>query len=159
MLKDFKRDFEVGKAAERIVLDTFASLTTDYTFVDVSNDSSCYYKGDIKAVAADGTELYIEVKNDSRIADTGRVLCEEEVYMKNSDYFSKGNMSCNCDYYCIVSESEKRIYVLDFKVLKSIYKKYGEFKVIHHPQQDTYAYLLDLCWAKSKGALIHKINY
>ena len=147
MLNDFKKDLEVGKAAERIVLDTFASLTTDYTFVDVSNDSSCFYKGDIKAVAADGSEIYIEVKNDSRIADTGRVLCEEEVHYFQNDYCGQGNMSCQCDYYCIVSEEEKRIYVLDFKILKSIYKKYGEFKVIRHAQQETYAYLLDLCWA------------
>lgn len=155
----FKKDLAEAKAAEKIVLDTFSSLATGYTFTDVSADSSCYYRGDIKAVAADGTEIFIEVKNDNRIADTGRILCEEEVYYYENDYYSKGNMSCNSDYFCIVSQSERRIYVLDFKKLKEIYKRYGEYKIIKHAFQESYVYLLDLCWAKSKGALIHKITY
>jgi hypothetical protein len=37
MLIGFKKDLEVGKAAEKIVLDTFSSLATGYKFYDVSN--------------------------------------------------------------------------------------------------------------------------
>lgn len=159
MLLDFKKDLEAAKPAEKLVLDTFASLATGYSFTDVSEDREYYYKGDIKAIAPDGKEIYIEVKNDSRIADTGRILCEEENYIKECDYYINGNMRGSCDYYCIVSEKERLIYVLDFKILKSIYKRYGEFKIIYHSQQDTHCYLLDLCWAVSKGALIHKLKY
>jgi hypothetical protein len=160
MLRDeFKRDLEEAKTAEKIVLDTFASLSNNIAFVDVSNNRECFYKGDIKAISADGAELYIEVKDDKRIAETGNILCEEEVYYKEYDYFAAGNMSCQCDYYCIVSQSNRVIYVLDFAKLKEIYKKYGEYKVIKHASQDTYCYLLELCWASKHKALLYKIKY
>ena len=158
MLKDFHSDLMNAKGAEKIVRDTFASLTNDFTFVDVSDDPQCYYKGDIKAISAD-KEIYIEVKDDSRIAETHKILCEEEVFYKDSDYYGKGNMSCKCDYYCVVSQQEKRIYVLDFNVLKQLYRKFGDYKEINHPSQITYCYLLDLCRAKQFGALLYKINY
>jgi len=159
MLKDFHSDLANAKIAEKIVRDTLASLTTDYTFEDVSDDPQFYYKGDIRAVG-DNKELYIEVKDDSRIADTGNILCEEEVYYKDDDRFAKGNMYCDSDYYCVVSQQERKIYVLDFKILKTIYRKYSEdFKIIKHSEQDTYAYLLPICRAKQFGALLYKLNY
>jgi hypothetical protein len=67
-------------------------------------------------------------------------------------------MSCKGDIYCIVSQPERKLYILDYKRLREIYKK-GEFKVIPHTQQTTYCYLLELCRAKQWGALINTINY
>lgn len=46
---------------------------------------------------------FIEVKDDSRIADTGRVLCEERVCYKDGDYFQKGFMYSDYDIFCVVS--------------------------------------------------------
>jgi hypothetical protein len=109
-------------------------------------------------VYPDGKEICIEVKDDSVIATSGRVLCEEEVYFKEQDYYQKGNMHCKTDIYCIVSKEENLIYVLDFKILKQIYKK-GEYRIIHHSQQNTHCYLLDLHRVKQWGALIAKVNY
>lgn len=157
--EEFIVDLNAAKAAEKIVFDTLDKLDCTTLFTDVSNDSNCYYKGDIKAVDWYGNVKYIEVKDDSRIADTGRVLCEEEVYYKENDYFSKGNMYCDCDYYCVVSQKKRLIYVFDFSKLKEIYKKFGEYKIIYHSTQDTYCYLVDLCWCASKGALIKKLKY
>lgn len=160
MLTDFKRDLAEAKKAEEIALVTISALTDRYTLEDVSNQREFYYKGDIKAISKEvGVEFYIEVKDDSRIADTGRVLCEEEVYIKDTDRYIKGNMYCNTDIYCIVSQKERKIYILNFQKLKEIYKEFGEYKEIPHKEQITYCYLLDLCWCSKYGALMHKINY
>lgn len=87
MLVNFKADLEKGHRAEQIVKEVFTNLTDKYTFTDVSNIPSYYHRGDIIATAADGREIFIEVKNDEVIYKTGNILCEEEVYYKEADYF------------------------------------------------------------------------
>jgi hypothetical protein len=103
MLKDFFGDMENAKQAELLVRDTLAALTKDYTFEAVGDVKEYRYKGDIKAIDAAGNELFIEVKDDSRIADTGNILCEEENYIKDNDYFIDGAMRCDSDIYCVVA--------------------------------------------------------
>jgi hypothetical protein len=104
MLRDFFKDLAAAKPAEQLVLNTLSSLATGFSFVDVSNLKECRYKGDIKAVSTDGKEYFLEVKNDSRIADTGNILCEYQNYIKEGNYFIKGNMCSEYDFYCIVSQ-------------------------------------------------------
>lgn len=158
MIINFDRDLEIGKRAEQIVYNTFSSLAIGYKFYDVSNIQQYRYKGDILAIADDGRQIFIEVKNDSRIADTGNILCEEEVFMKDGGYYTKGNMHCDSDIYCVVSEQEHKIYILDFKKLKAHYKK-GEFKQIEHPQQFSICYLLPIGVAKQHKAIIDVIEF
>ena len=158
MLTNFYADLERGKAAEQIALNVLQDFSDYWTLESVSDVKECRYLGDIKATYITGNVQYIEVKDDSRIADTKNILCEEENYIKDSDYYIKGNMSCNGDLYAIVSQSERKIYLLDYKKLREIYKK-GEFKVINHAQQITYCYLLALSTAKRYGALITVLNY
>ncbi len=152
MLENFEKDLAIGKRAEDVVLHTFAALSDDYAFEDVSGIQEYYYKGDIKATDKFGREIFIEVKNDSRIHKTGNILCEEEVYYRYYDYYGKGNMSANYDIYCVVSEQARKIYVIDFDILKEIYTK-GEFKVIEHSAQTTYCYLLDVDTIAAKGRI------
>ena len=159
MLADFKEDLKRAKGAEKIVFDTLDKMYCTLLFTNVADNPNYYYLGDITAVDMYGNIKYIEVKDDSRIADTGKVLCEEEVYYKESDYYGKGNMYCKCDYYCVVSQKEQLIYVFDFEKLKAIYKEYGEYKVIEHSQQDTHCYLVELCRCRQFGALLMKIKY
>ena len=158
MLKDFWTDLALAKPAEQLVLNTLASLTSDYTFTDVSNERQYFYKGDIKATGADGKEIFIEVKNDSRIADTGNVLCEYQNYIKDGDYFIKGNMCSDYDIYCVVSQQARKIYVIDFDILQANYTS-GQHKIIYHYDQDTYCYLLPLATIKKLGGLIAEIDY
>lgn len=158
MVNNFFFDLENAKSGERIVLDTFSKIASGYTFEDVSNERQYYHKGDIKATAANGATYFIEVKTDSRIADTKNVLCEEEVYYCDNDYFSKGNMYSDYQIYCVVSEKDKKIYVIDFKTLKENYKK-GSYKVIPHYDQTTYCYLCNLSQIKSWGGLIAEVAY
>ena len=158
MLKNFKRDLERGKAAEQLVLEVLNDYYEGWEVESVSDDRSCFYKGDLKATYTTGTVCYIEVKDDSRIADTKKILCEEEVYIKETDCTIAGNMSGSGDLYVIVSQQERKLYILDYKRLREIYRK-GDFKIINHPQQLSYCYLLELCRAKQFGALLTVLNY
>lgn len=160
MVKNFEKDLAAAKEAEYLVEKYFRLLGSDtYEFRNVSEDSDYYYIGDLLAFDADGRRLGIEVKDDSRIAETGNVLCEERVYYIHGDYEGKGNMQSNYDIYCIVSKSEKKIYIIDFKKLKKIYRTFGMLKEIPHPDQITYCYLLPLYVIKQQGAFIAEIDY
>lgn len=158
MLVNFKADLEKGHRAEQIVKEVFTNLTDKYTFTDVSNISSYYHRGDIIATAADGRQIFIEVKNDEVIHKTNNVLCEEEVYYKEADYFKQGYMYSNYEIYVVVSEPERKIYVIDFQVLKSIYRK-GENKIINHYAQYSDVYLVPIGLIKKNGGLIDVIEY
>lgn len=158
MLANFKTDLVKGHRAEQVVKDVFTSLTDKYTFTDVSNNPSYYHKGDLLALAADGRQIFIEVKNDEVIHKTGNVLCEEEVYYKEADYFKDGYMYSDYEIYVVVSEPERKIYIIDFKVLKSIYRK-GENKIINHYAQYSDVYLVPIGFIKQNGGLIDVIEY
>lgn len=158
MLKEFKKDLEAAKDAELLVLEVLADLTTLYNFQWVGDQRQYRYKGDIKATTADGKEIFIEVKDDKCIAATGNVLCEEENFIKDTGRFIKGNMYSDTDIFCVVSKSERKIYIIDFKILQGIYKK-GEFKLIPHADQDTYCYLLPLWLIRRFNGIIKVLEY
>lgn len=158
MLANFDTDLVKGKRAEQLVKQVFSSLTDKYTFQDVSDDPLYYHRGDLIATAADGRQIMIEVKNDEVIHKTGNVLCEEEVYMKEGDYYNKGFMYNNYEIYCVVSEPDHKIYVIDFKVLKDHYKS-GQYKFFNYPQQHSDTYLLSLGVIKRYNGLIEIIEY
>lgn len=103
MLTNFNDDLKEGREAELIALEVLKAYSDYWTLEDVAAVKECRYLGDIKATLPTGAVKYIEVKNDKRIADTKHILCEEENYIKDSNRFIKGNMSCNGDYYAIVS--------------------------------------------------------
>lgn len=157
MIKQFYTDLKNAKAAEELVRDTLASLAPGMKFKCVGDQPEYYHKGDIIAYGEDRM-YFIEVKDDSRIADTGNVLCEERVFFREGNYFQKGFMYSDYEIFCVVSQPERKMYFIDFNVLKQIYKK-GEYKEIHHPQQYSECYLLELCRIKQYGALIKVIDY
>lgn len=158
MVSNFWSDLAQAKKAEDLVREVFASLTDKYTFIDVGSQREYFKKGDIKAIAADGREIFIEVKDDSRIAETQNLLCEEECYYYFSGDWAKGNFYSDYQIYCVVSKAEQKIYVMDFNVLKKHYKS-GRFKQIKHSEQITYCYLCPLDEVRSWGAMIAEVNY
>ena len=157
MVTNFYNDLRDARYAEYLVLNTFATLAPDYTFTNMSNDRAWFHKGDIKAVGADGHEVSIEVKDDSRIASTGNILCEEAV-----DYWDtglkEGNMYNDYEIYCVVSQQAQRIVVIDFDVLRAHYKE-GQFKKIPHYEQTTHAYLMPITRLIELGAIIAIVDY
>lgn len=158
MIKDFNKDKEAAKYAEQLVLNTLSSLATGCKFTDVSNIKKYRYKGDILVTAADGQQYFLEVKDDSRIADTHNILCEYENYIKDEGRFIKGNMQSDYDFYCVVSQQQRKIFIYDFSILKQIYTK-GTHKIIYHQDQDTYCYLLPQYIADRYNAHIKTIDY
>ena len=103
MIARFKADLEAAKKAEHIALEELSRYYDGWELEDVSNERSCFYLGDLKATTTTGAVYYIEVKDDSRIADTKHILCEEENYIKDTNSFVKGSMHNKGDIYCIVS--------------------------------------------------------
>jgi hypothetical protein len=157
-MSQFQKDLAAAKPAEALVRQVLSKLTDKYLFTDVADNPKFYDYGDIAAIGEDFKVKFFEVKNDSRIADTKNILCEELVYDKRNDREAPGNMCSKYDYYCVVSQKENRIYILDFKELQKIYKK-GEFRIFDHATQYTEGYLLPLCVAKKYHALLAQINY
>lgn len=158
MVATFKEDLAKAKTAEKIVREKLSSLVEDYLFMDVSSLKEFYHQGDIMAANAEGDVRFIEVKDDSKIAETKNVLCEDEVYYKYENYFAKGNMAYDYDIYAVVSQAGRKIYFIDFPILRDNYKK-GIFKQIEHSQQTTYCYLVGLHQIKKWGALLGVICY
>lgn len=158
MVSTFYDDLNKARGAEHLVCQVLENLTEDYTFTEVGDVSEYFHKGDIMAVDDWGDELFVEVKDDGCISYTGNVLCEDKVFYRWSGTFGSGNMKGDSDYYAVVSQSEKLIYVLDFSVMKQVYKM-GRYKVIPHPEQITYCYLCSLNSLREQGALLYIIEY
>ena len=157
---DFWRDLAAAHKVEEKALEVFQSLCVDYRFIDVSNDKQYYHKGDIKAIAADGTEYMLEIKADSRIHETGNVLCEEEVLFYDTGKRKLGNMYSDYQYYCVVSEAARKIAVIDFQVLRAHYKDNGHRDLtLRHKESESYVYLFPLKEIKELGGLIAVIDY
>ena len=154
----FYEDLKGAKGAEHLVFNVLSSLDKERTYEYVGDNRDYYYKGDIKATEKSGKEIFIEVKNDSRIAETQRVLCEEGNYFKRVDYYKDGGMYNKTDIYCVVSESERKIYIMDFKVLQKHYQS-GQYMELDHPVEVTYCFLLELCRIKQFGGLIAILDY
>ena len=156
---NFLSDLDKAREAEDLVCNLFSKMTDEYLFENVGDQREYFHRGDIKAIhKGSGREIFIEVKDDSRIHETKNILCEEEVYFKDNDYWGKGCMHSEYDIYVIVSRVSNKIFVLDFKKLQHFYKD-GEFKVVDHASQTTYCYLYPLGDAAARGALITAFGY
>ena len=157
MLSNFKEDLAAAKEAEQITKAAIAAA--GYKVFDVADQPEYYHKGDLQIQLPTGELRYVEVKDDSRIADTQNILLEDAVYYKESGRLVPGNLHSDYDIYAVVSKNTNTIYFFDFAKLKEIGKKFGMFKIIQHPEQYSECYLLELCRAIQFKALIKKINY
>lgn len=158
MLMNFDKDLAKGKKGEQIVKKVFSERDKNHQYIDVSNDPKYYYKGDLIAVAADGKKTMVEVKNDGVIHKTHNILCEEAVFMKQKGKFNKGFMYSDYELFCVLSEPERKIYMVDFQILKQIYKQ-GRYKRFDYPDQYSDCYLLPIGTLKQYGGLINVVSY
>ena len=156
-LKNFKSDLEKARTAEYLVFRLLVGASAGrYNFEWVGDNREYYDKGDIKAIDKEtGKEIFIEVKDDSRIAETRNILCEERV--DYTFYSSIGNIHSAFDVYAIVSKKENKVYILNGEILKENYKKYGTYKYIEHPQQASEVYLLPLYLDEDTGYTMDEI--
>lgn len=156
---DFWKDLEKAKKVEKLALGVFQSQSKQYQLIDVSDIKEYYHKGDLKAIAPDGKEYILEIKADSRIHETGNVLCEEQVLFYDTGKISKGNMYSDYQYYCVVSEAARKIAVIDFQVMRAHYKNNHKYITIKHRESETEAYLFPLKEIKELGGLIALLDY
>ena len=159
MTSDFFSDLASAKGAEQKVLEKLSSLTNDYEFIDISNEQEYWHKGDILAInKATGARTFIEVKDDSRIAETHNILCEERIFFYESKKWVRGNFYSDYEIYAIYSASENKIYIFDFSILKKIYMRDGYFTKIQHKENLNEVILLPFDKAVAAGALIAELE-
>lgn len=60
--------------------------------------------------------------------------------------------------YCVVSPSDRKIYVIDFSIMQAHYKS-GYYKEIPHEEQITFCYLMPLAKLEALGAIITTLTY
>ena len=164
MASNFERDLAKARKAEHIVCDVLNSATIDYSFEEVGDQKDYFYKGDIKAMDFNNNVCFVEVKDDSRIAETGNVLCEYKVYSYGKSKWLKGNMQSDYDYYAVVAQQINTIYIIDFKVLKSRYKSGKHYAKDHYGDdgrlaQKTVGTLCSLNQIKHWGGLLYTLKY
>lgn len=164
MASNFKKDLEKARKAEHIVCDVLNSATIDYGFEEVGDVEAYYYKGDIKVTGFDDNICFVEVKDDSRIAETGNVLCEYKVYNYRNGKWLHGNMESDYDYYAVVAQQTQTIYVIDFDVLKKNYKGGRAYFKDHYDDngclsQKTVGTLCSLKQIEHWGGLLHTLHY
>lgn len=157
---DFWQDLSAAKKVEKKALEVFQRHAANYTIVDVSDIKEYYHKGDLKAIAADGKEYMLEVKADSRIHETGNVLCEEANYWYDTGLTTQGNMYSDYQYYCVVSEQARKIAVIDFQVLRAHYADaHHQYREIRHNDNISCVYLFPLKEIKQLGGLVALLDY
>ena len=164
MSSKFYEDLKKAKVGEEIVLDVLKNATNEWIFTNVSEDEEYYYKGDIEAWNIDVGCLYIDVKMDSRIAQTGNVLCEKKVYSYKDKKYHKGNLDSDYDDLAIISVEAKKIWIIDFNVLKKHYKEGRAYSKDHYDNngnlsQKTIGTLCSLKQIKKWGGLLYEIEY
>jgi hypothetical protein len=160
MVNNFKKELKKNRIAEIILLQVLQSVADDkIDFVDVTDNPDLYHYGDIMGTDKNGNVTFFDAKNDGIIAKTGRVFCESHKYFFNNMKRHSGYMEDGkYDYMCVVDRKSNKIYVLDFKVLKSIYKDYKE---VQTTLSDAYSYgtVIPLDECRKEKALIYTITY
>lgn len=165
MASNFRRDHEKAKIAEHLVWEVLCNTDSDFDFEEVGDNPEWYYHGDIRAInELDNIEVGVEVKNDSRIADTQNVLIEVKVWSYKENRYLKPNLESNYDYYAVVAQQINTIYIMDWNVLKRIYKQGKPYTKDHYDDngrksQKTIGTLVNLGLIKRNGGLLYTIKY
>lgn len=158
MVANFFKDLERAKTAEVLVKDVLSSMTDDYTFESVGDQRQYYHKGDIKVTDKNGNEHFIEVKDDTCISKTGNVLCEEEVFYDSIGDYVPGFMTYDYEIFCVASRDANKLYIIDFEVLKRLYRKCPK-KDLHHPGQMSICSFVPVAMIRKEGGMIAEIDY
>ena len=156
---NFKADLLKSKEAEKIALDVLTHTTEDKCFNDVADIQEFWHKGDILVFDRNREfDCFIDVKDDSRIADTHNILCEERVYYRKQKKFKQGFMYSEYDYLDIVSKKESKIYIIDFKKLQKHYKE-GKSMCLQYSWQYSDIFLYPLEKAYKYNMVVAEIDY
>lgn len=167
MVDNFYEDLEAARKAEKLVLDIFRnSGTEDYKFNDVSADPEYYHRGDIEVWDECWQyNIYVDVKDDGCVANTGNILAEHRVWYSNSGWKKGFMQNSSYDYVAYLSQQDHKIYILHFDLWRKYYKtQYKKHINIPHYKngrniQTTDAYLMPLYKARELGIIVAEIDY
>ena len=119
----FEEYLKVYKAGETEAIELFTR--SGYSVKDVSNNS-CYFDKDIDLIVTNplGVTKAIEVKADSRIAETGNLFIE---YLNPR---SKGGLGwfrfCQADLLYYADMVNKLFYIFDYRALKAFVEEHNK---------------------------------
>lgn len=151
--------YNEAKITEKLVLNVMKSRTNDYEFEHLLDQEEWGHYGDIRATnKKTGEQFFIEVKEDNVIHRTNNVLCEYRKYFFDTATFKPGNMTYNYQFYCVLDQISRKIYVIDFNILRRIYQM-GYPVEIEYYNEITFAYKLSLDIPRRYGAILHTIDY
>lgn len=163
MFKDFLSDLKKAQVGENIVCNVLSQLLgeDDYTISNVALDKQLYDKGDISVTDSWGDTVYIDVKDDSCICDTGNILAEHRVWFKGKGWLDGFMQKAQYNYVAYLSRADQKIYMLDFSLWKKYYKKVFKrhLYIDHNGEQTTDGYLMSLNKARELGIVIAEIIY
>lgn len=159
-MTNFNKDAAAALPGELKVMEVLASKTNDFSFSHIDDQEVNGKKGDILAIEKkSGKAIYIEVKNDSRISQTGNVLCEYQKYYYDSNKTKAGSMFYNYEIYLVHSQDSRTLYVIDFKKLRTFYTILGDWIQIEEGVEITYGFLVRLKDIIRYNALLYTIEY
>lgn len=110
-----------GKQAERLVKDFL--LNRGYTVQDVSEEQENYQDDVDFIVQKDGRTSKIEVKLDTRLAETQNIAFEDVFYLKDKETGQTETRAgyyhySQCDFLIFVSPADNSLYIVHFAKLK-----------------------------------------
>lgn len=110
-----------GKQAEQLVKEFL--LNRGYTVQDVSEEQDNYQNDVDFIVQKDGRTSRIEVKLDTRLAETQNIAFEDVFYLKDKETGQTETREgyyhySQCDFLIFVSPADKNLYMVHFCKLK-----------------------------------------
>ena len=110
-----------GKQAEQLVKDFL--LNRGYTVQDVSEERDNYQNDVDFIVQKDGRTSKIEVKLDTRLAETQNIAFEDVFYLKDKETGQTETREgyyhySQCDFLIFVSPADRNLYMVHFAKLK-----------------------------------------
>lgn len=110
-----------GKQAEQLVKDFL--LNRGYTVQDVSEEQDNYQNDVDFVVQKDGRTIKIEVKLDTRLAETQNIAFEDVFYLKDKETGQTETREgyyhySQCDFLIFVSPADRNLYMVHFAKLK-----------------------------------------
>ena len=157
-VSNFQADLQKGKIGEKIALDVLQGTTENYAFEDVSDLKEYHHKGDIMVLRDGELECFIDVKDDGVLHKSRNILCEDKVYYRKQKQMKDGFMHYDYNYLAIVSQPEKKIYIIDMKKLKKHYKE-GLKRELHYSWQYSICYFVPLEKAYKYNMVVAEIDY
>lgn len=154
--EDLRHNIIVSEEAENIAKELLEKYTHQ-DFVSVRSEEEFFHIGDLLTMDGKG----YDVKDDGIIHKTHNVFCETKKHWKSTGETTNGWMlNSEYDYLCILDQTDKHLYVLDFKMLKKVYLNYGR-AVYNINMGDNYTdgYIIGLSSCRRLGVLVHDIKY